>query len=310
MAQGALNKINVNQLKVFETVYRTKSMTLAAQELFLTQSGVSQHIKKLEEDLEVQLFVRNRQELFAYPEADRLYRACEKAFGELSQTLEQLQESQELELEGTIRIGVPTEFGNNVIIPKISEWSHPFAKVKFDIVYGYGSHLTDLLQANQLDLAFVDSVKWHSGLKAQPVFEESLSLAVSHEYLKKRDLMFKSSKPKIAQFMQLDYLDYEHQESILRLWFKHHFGKKNLPLKIRVWAMSVQGVASLIKQDMGAAILPDHVIEKVLKEGVSMHVFKGPKEILKNEISLVWMRKRPLPRAAEELRDFLLKESR
>ena len=46
------DKINLNLLRIFEKVYETKSMTRASQELFMTQSGVSQNIKHLEEILE------------------------------------------------------------------------------------------------------------------------------------------------------------------------------------------------------------------------------------------------------------------
>jgi len=53
-----IDQINLNQLRVFESVYRTKSMTHAARELHLTQSGVSQHIKALEDVLTLKLFDR------------------------------------------------------------------------------------------------------------------------------------------------------------------------------------------------------------------------------------------------------------
>lgn len=70
MVSSAIANLNINQLKIFESVYRLKSMTLAAQELFLTQSGISQHIKSFEESLEITLFIRNRTMLYATYEAD------------------------------------------------------------------------------------------------------------------------------------------------------------------------------------------------------------------------------------------------
>jgi len=106
-----ISHINVNHLKIFEKVYSAKSMTLAAQQLFLTQSGISQHIKKLEEDLGVTLFVRDRSELFPTSEADELYKVCERAFRDIGLTLEKMQGPREQELEGTLRMGIPTEFG-------------------------------------------------------------------------------------------------------------------------------------------------------------------------------------------------------
>ncbi|MCC6137911.1 MAG: LysR family transcriptional regulator, partial [Bdellovibrionaceae bacterium] len=56
-----LDQINMNYLRIFEAVYRTRSMTQAANELHLTQSGISQHIKSLEDTLDLQLFDRIKQ---------------------------------------------------------------------------------------------------------------------------------------------------------------------------------------------------------------------------------------------------------
>ena len=44
-----INNLNLNHLLVFECVFRNGSMTAASKELHLTQSGVSQHMKSLED---------------------------------------------------------------------------------------------------------------------------------------------------------------------------------------------------------------------------------------------------------------------
>lgn len=50
----------LNPLRVFETVARTENLTLAAQQLHVTQSAVSRQIAALEEYLGLQLFRRER----------------------------------------------------------------------------------------------------------------------------------------------------------------------------------------------------------------------------------------------------------
>ena len=47
-----------NRLKVFYHIYRTGSVVAAADELCLTQSGVSQHLQKLENEIGMPLFTR------------------------------------------------------------------------------------------------------------------------------------------------------------------------------------------------------------------------------------------------------------
>ncbi len=69
-----IDHINLNYLRVFECVFRTGSMTTAAQELHLTQSGVSQHIRSLEDVLGIRLFDRIKKKLIPTTTADILFK--------------------------------------------------------------------------------------------------------------------------------------------------------------------------------------------------------------------------------------------
>ncbi len=305
MDNSLLSKININHLKIFETVYRLKSMTLAAQELFLTQSGVSQHMKSFEESLNLTLFIRNRTQLYTTEEADLLYKSCVRAFMDIENTLHKIKDPKEKQIAGTIKIGIPTEFGNNIVIPFLSEWSQKFPQVKFDFVYGYGLALMQQLENSDVDLAFIDSIQKNRKVASRVVFQEDLNLVASNQYLKKHDIK-PTQKENLKDLLLLDFLEYEHKESILRMWFQYHYNKKNVSLNIKAWATNVQGVASLVKQGMGVAILPDHLIEKLIKQGQPLHVFKGKKSNLKNDISVAWIKDKPRSQASDELLKHIL----
>ena len=309
MTNSAINNLNINQLKIFEAVYRLKSMTLAAQELFLTQSGISQHIKSFEDSLEITLFVRNRLMLYPTYEADQLYRTCFKAFSEINLTLDNIKNPEHKNLDGTVSIGIPTEFGNNIIIPMIAEWSKKNPLVKFDFIYGYGTHLVGQLEEGLLDIAFIDSLQQNKKLTSRVVYKENLNLVASQQYVKEKKLNLKG-KESLKLLSHLDYVEYEHKESILRMWFQYHYKKKNIGLSIKAWAMNVQGVAALVKQHMGAAVLPDHLTNLLIKDGFHLHIFKGSKDSLKNEISLAWLREKPHSRAAEAVKNFILENNK
>ena len=308
MLNSAINNLNINQLKIFESVYRLKSMTLAAQELFLTQSGVSQHIKSFEDSLEITLFVRNRSMLYPTYEADQLYQTTMKAFAEITSTLGNIKNPEHRSLDGVVRIGIPTEFGNNIVIPRFAEFSKKNPLVKFDLVYGYGTHLVQKLEEGEIDLAFIDSLQKNKKLTSRVVFTENLVLVASSHYLKEKKFAAKG-KESLKALLHLDFLEYEHKESILRMWFQYHYSKKNIGLSTKAWAMSVQGVAALLKQNMGAAVISDHLTQRLIKDGTALHVFKGTKENLKNEISLAWFKDKPFGLAATALKDFFLSET-
>ena len=53
----------INELHAFEAAARTGSISNAARELDLTQSAVSRQIKSLEDQLGLELFVREKQSI-------------------------------------------------------------------------------------------------------------------------------------------------------------------------------------------------------------------------------------------------------
>ena len=151
-----LDQVNLNHLRVFECVYRHLNMTQAAEELHLTQSGVSQHIAALESMLEVRLFDRMKRRLVPTAQARQLFEQSFKILQDLERTFTDLKGG-EKNLAGRVALGMPIEFGNNVVIPLISEFCKSHSAVKVSIQYGYASEMNERLLSGELDFAFVDA---------------------------------------------------------------------------------------------------------------------------------------------------------
>ncbi|MEH2919634.1 LysR family transcriptional regulator [Samsonia erythrinae] len=71
-------------LRAFESAARYKSYTLAAEDLSITQSSISKHIKTLENFFGVKLFYRNGPRIMLTPEGEAFARDLEPVFGALS----------------------------------------------------------------------------------------------------------------------------------------------------------------------------------------------------------------------------------
>src|SRR5262245_19844106 len=115
-----IDQLNLNLLRVFECVYRTKGMTKAAEELHMTQSGVSQSIKHLEDILQLQLFDRVKQRPVPTHHAHFLYKNCTQHLYDIERALNQVT-GRESEVKGEVSIGLPLEFGNNIVIPLLAK---------------------------------------------------------------------------------------------------------------------------------------------------------------------------------------------
>ncbi len=85
-----LNHLDLNLLKVFVAVYRHQSITMAAEEMGLTQPGVSGLLKRLQQQVGSQLFVRSGRGIAPTQHAQALMEHVEPALVQISNALENL----------------------------------------------------------------------------------------------------------------------------------------------------------------------------------------------------------------------------
>jgi DNA-binding transcriptional LysR family regulator len=278
-------------------------MTAAARELHLTQSGVSQHIRAFEDMLGAKLFDRINQRVVPTASATLLYENCKKSLTGLEDAFAELQ-AEKNQLAGRVHIGMPTEFGYNVVIPSVAKFCEKYPAVRFHFRLGYGAEMNALLLRGEIDFAFIDEFAMDKKIKTAPVYDEMLELVATPELAKKAN----GAVPNRDYFESLRYVDFSKDEQILRRWFLHHYGDDEWRLPVRSTIEDSQGVARLVLSGVGAGILPGHLVRKLEKEGTKLHVFKGKGAPLKNTVSVAQLRERTHTRSVQTALDFLTKE--
>ncbi len=104
-------------LRAFDAVARLLSFTLAAEELHLSQSAISQQIKQLEERLGFKLFRRLTRRLELTGNGRRLYETVRRSLQDIDGTVAELREGA---LQGTVTISVGSTFAGNWLIPRLA----------------------------------------------------------------------------------------------------------------------------------------------------------------------------------------------
>jgi len=284
-----LDQFNLNQIRVFECVYRTRSMTMAAKELHITQSGVSQHIKSLEAILEITLFDRVKQKLLPTSSADQLYSEWSKSIADIEKTLLNVSQGN-LKVQGTVKIGSPYEFAFGMLIPILQNFSEQHDGVFYHMELGFASKMIEKLINGEIDFAFLDSVPANKEIKTESIFDEELVLCAHNNYLKKFGIIDNS----IEYLSKLDYFRFSPGEPLLRNWFQHHFNVKDINLKIKGEVANVKGIQKFITHQMGVGIIASSQVELLPEEiKKEIHIFEKEKPIL-NKINLALVNGRTL----------------
>jgi DNA-binding transcriptional LysR family regulator len=288
-----IDGLNLNYIRIFDAVYRSKSMTKAAAELHMTQSGVSQHIKALEEMIGVKLFDRVQKRLVPTAKATLLHARCQVGLSEIESGLGEIKEASN-ELRGNVSLGMPIEFGNSILLPKIGKFCTQHPKVNFTFRIALAPMINELLVKGELDFAFVDDFMPDRRIMTEEVYHEVLNL-YAHESLVKslgKPKAKGTPKEQLKYFEELQYVDYQDTATVLRAWFTHHFKEKHPRFALRGTILDVQGVARLIASGAGAGVLPSHVADRMIREGIALHCYPGSGRPLKNVISLASLRGR------------------
>ena len=87
-AKRLANRVDLNLLELFESVYRSRHLTAAGGELGLSQPAMSRSLARLREAYGDKLFVRSPQGLMPTPFADHLYESASAVLEIVRRTLE------------------------------------------------------------------------------------------------------------------------------------------------------------------------------------------------------------------------------
>jgi DNA-binding transcriptional LysR family regulator len=113
-----IKDMDLNLLRVFDAVYRTRNVSRAAEMLDLTQPAVSQGLTRLRLLVKDPLFIRASGGVQPSPRADRLAPAVRAALGTLEQALSESVQFDPLQSQKTFRIHM-SDIGEGRFLPDL-----------------------------------------------------------------------------------------------------------------------------------------------------------------------------------------------
>jgi len=165
--------VSLRQLRSFVAVYEEGSFTAAAAREGATQSGMSQHVSQLEDELGAALFVRDGRAI-APTAAGTLY------YAEAVAVLRRLDEAHtriaNQKLTSAIRVGLMPTF-TRALLPSVLDaflTQAPLAHVQ--IIEAYSGVLTEMVRRGELDFAVVPAFAGMAGIAHRPILRDRETL--------------------------------------------------------------------------------------------------------------------------------------
>lgn len=168
-------------------VYKERSFTKAAQNLYISQPSLSARIKKIEEIIGEPLFDRSTTPL-QLTEVGKVYIEAAEEITQIEQRVENYINDLAGLKTGNLAVGASTLFAAYVVPSLISQFNQKFPDVHIQLIEGNTAELEEMLGSNALDFV-IDNYHYDSILYNKELYcEENILLAVPKHFAVNEEL--------------------------------------------------------------------------------------------------------------------------
>lgn len=137
-------------LRSFVAIIDTGSFTRAGERVHLTQSTISQQIRRLEQQLGCPLLDRSGRQVVTTAEGEKLLGLARRILALLAEA-----EAQVTEASLQLSLGVPEDFAAGAIAPVLAAFARQYPQVRLEVQSGLSHGIWQRFEAGELDLALV-----------------------------------------------------------------------------------------------------------------------------------------------------------
>ena len=281
--------MNLRDLGYIVAVADLKNFSRAAEQSAISQPTLSTQIKKVEDYLGVQIFVRERNNVHITELGEEIIQVARR-------TLDDVRHIREIAAHGKNPYSGKLSLG---AFPSVASYALPeyvfmikqhFSDLKMLVVEEKTESLISLLLSMKLDVALLALPVTHELLEYQPLFEDPFTLAVPANH-------------PLAKLDSVDLNDL-HQENLLLLEEGHCLRDQSLQLcspsrfiENDFRASSLETLRFMVKNGVGVTLMPSVAIQTEDSDIKYIEIKQKPSRT----IALVWRKNHPRKKLFEEL---------
>ena len=183
--------INFEYYRIFYVVAKNKNITKASLELNISQPAISKAIKKLEDELGGELFVRTRRGVVLTSEGDEFFSYISKAIEYIYNAENRFTDLMNLDI-GHIRIGVSTTVTENFLAPYLQKFHKLYPNITIEIDTSVIDELLNKLRNGLIDLIVFNVSKedYGSDLTITPCMEvhDAFIVGIAYQNLAQEEI--------------------------------------------------------------------------------------------------------------------------
>ncbi|AIS14338.1 LysR family transcriptional regulator [Pseudomonas chlororaphis subsp. aurantiaca] len=253
-----------SQLRIFQAVAEEGSITRAAERLHRVPSNLSTRLKQLEEQLGVELFLRERQRLQLSPAGKVLLDYAARLFALRDEAHGAVQGGQPA---GDFVLGTMYSTAAIQLPALLARYHRAYPAVNLQVQSAPSSELLEGLLAGRLDAVLVDGPLELASLDGVPLCDEKLVLISEADHPPIRSARDVEGR---AVFTFRRGCSYRLR---LESWFAHYHAAMGRAIEIE----SYQGMLACVIAGSGVALMSESMLASLPgREGVAVHPLAEP----------------------------------
>ena len=162
----------LRQMEYLQAVIENGNFYLAAEQCHVSQSAISQQIKKLEDELGVRLLERHNRTFSLTPAGEHFYRKSLVILGDITQLVRETKKIADKD-HAVLRIGYYKGYSGNELSEAVALFSEKYPAVNVQITVGSHEEMYLAMENNTVDLALNDQRRAFSDAYNNMVLSES-----------------------------------------------------------------------------------------------------------------------------------------
>lgn len=243
-------------------VAQARNFTQAAAELSLTQPAVSQHIRQLEQELGMPLFIRKKNRMLLTAEGEIAVKYAKR--------LKAMEEKMRVEIADAkrnlrnLRIGITHTAESSIVTESLARYSAEYPNISITILTDTIKNLYDKMENFELDLAIAEGRLYHPEFSTIMLDTDYLVCVVSKTHpLAKRSMLTLQDLRRQRMILRLP-------TSATRIQFEaalESAGESIRDFNVTLEVDNIATIKDLIRKDLGVSILARSSCMDELRKG-------------------------------------------
>lgn len=178
-----------NELRYIVAVAQERNFRRAAEKSFISQPALSLAIQKLEQELDIKIFERGKNDVTVTPVGAEIVEQAQRALEEVGRIHELARQGKD-QLASTLRLGIIYSVGPYLLPDLVPALKKLAPGMTLEIEENVTANLETLLRNGKLDVIIIALPFGDAGILTRPLYDEPFEVVVDnqHRWAKRRSI--------------------------------------------------------------------------------------------------------------------------